>query len=256
MFDHSLHDRPGRVARFHWLLLAFLAGSVNAGGYIACGRFVSHVTGFATLFGLDAATGRWDDALGILSVPLYFLMGVMISAYLIDRPYRRGKKPHYATVMSCVALCLILVAVLGQGNAFGVFGEPAHLRRDYFLLALLCAASGLQNAAITTATGATVRTTHLTGLTTDLGIGIIRAISVNPLDPAEKEKINAEWKAARFRVGTIGAFGMGSALGAVLYLRFAYMGFMLPAAIAIYFVIVAALTGDSSPIEDSSLSGK
>ena len=63
------------------------------------------------------------------------------------------------------ALSLVASACLGYFHFFGEFGEEVRLKRDYFFLALLCAASGLQNAAITTASGATVRTTHLTGLT-------------------------------------------------------------------------------------------
>src|SRR3954466_681475 len=112
MFRHKIHHRRSLSWRtfFHWFLLSFLAGSVNMGGYMACHRFVSHVTGFATLFGADAAIGAWDRAFGILSVPLFFLIGVMVSASLVDRPFHTGRRPHYPAVMSLVCACLTLAA--------------------------------------------------------------------------------------------------------------------------------------------------
>ncbi|MCB0363343.1 MAG: DUF1275 family protein, partial [Bdellovibrionales bacterium] len=58
-----------------WLALAFQAGVLNVGGFLACGRFVSHLTGFAGFFGLEAARLRGLEALGMLTVPLFFLLG-------------------------------------------------------------------------------------------------------------------------------------------------------------------------------------
>lgn len=232
MFRHRLQAAVSWRTHFDWFLLSFIAGSVNAGGYLAAHRFVSHVTGFATLFGVDAAVGKWDQALGILSVPLFFLIGVMISAYLVDRRANRGQRPRYALVMSLVCLCLIVAAVGGYFNLFGRFGHDPRLSQDYFLLALLCAASGLQNAAVSTASGATVRTTHLTGLTTDLGTGLVRAFF-------DKKLYADEMKAIRLRLGTILSFALGSAVGAYCYFKFDYLGFLLPAGLAAFTVFEA-----------------
>ena len=80
MFHHRIDRDTPAVVILHWLLLSFLGGSVNSGGLLACGKFVSHVTGFYTLFGQSAASMSWDAALGLFSIPVYFLGGVMISA--------------------------------------------------------------------------------------------------------------------------------------------------------------------------------
>jgi uncharacterized membrane protein YoaK (UPF0700 family) len=232
MFRHRFHSTASWRTRFDWLLLTFIAGNVNAGGYLAAHRFVSHITGFATLFGIEAAHGRFDQAVGILSVPVFFLLGVMTSAYFVDRRVHRGERPRYALVMALVLLCLATAALGGHWGLFGVFGSEPRLRQDYLLLALLCAASGLQNAAVSTASGATVRTTHLTGLTTDLGTGLVRAFS----DP---KRYGAEMKAARFRVATIVSFALGSAVGACAYLYFSYLGFLLPTVLAGYCIFEA-----------------
>ena len=230
MFHHKLSDEVEGLVFLKWYMLAFLAGSINAGVFLAAGSFVTHVTGFATMFGIGAANGRWDEAIGILTVPFFFLLGTMLSAYLIDYRFHRGKQPHYDWVMFLEFLCLLVVAAGGHFKKFGIFGEALKLKQDYLLLALLCLASGLQNAAITTASGASVRTTPLTGLTTDLGIGIVRALGYDK-HPRER---NAELQANWVRLGTIIAYIGGSLIGAALFIRLDYLGFLLPACLALY----------------------
>jgi uncharacterized membrane protein YoaK (UPF0700 family) len=61
-----------------------MAGTINSGGFLACGRWVTHVTGFATFFGIDLVTGEYKLALSMLIVPMFFLLGSFVSGYLID----------------------------------------------------------------------------------------------------------------------------------------------------------------------------
>lgn len=229
MFNRGFHQDLPRAVIFKWMLLSVLSGSVNAGGFLAVNRFVTHVTGFAPLFGVTSVRlGRISFA--ILSVPLFFLLGAVLSSFFIDRRYQQKKAPRYALVFFFVFFCLLAVALLGNAKNFGVFGAELKLSRDYEMLALLCLASGLQNAAITSASGGVVRTTHLTGLTTDLGIGITRV-----LFPAGDEQVHrGERKALFLKAMSIGSFVLGSAAGAFLFLRFQYLGFLFPAAIAAY----------------------
>jgi uncharacterized membrane protein YoaK (UPF0700 family) len=128
------------------------------------------------------------------------------------------------------SMCLAIAAVAGHFSKFGVFGTEHHITDSYFLLALLCLASGLQNAAITSSSGSSVRTTHLTGLTTDLGLGLARLVTLKKSDPKIKIEVKANW----LRVGTVCFFVAGSVVGAVLFLRVGYLGFLLPCAIDLY----------------------
>lgn len=235
MFRHRLHNATSFKTYFDWFLLAFVAGNVNAGGYMACHRFVSHITGFATLAGIDWIQQDWTQALGVLTIPIYFLIGVMISAFLVDKRIDEGNQPFYGIVMGMVAGALALVAIGGSFDWFGEFGHEADMQNDYFLLALLCGASGLQNAALTSATGATIRTTHLTGITTDLGIGIIRTLFYRLNDG----KRALEHKANLLRVGTIVSFMLGSAIGAFFFSKAQYLGFLVPSSLAWYATAVA-----------------
>lgn len=230
---------------FKWQLMAFVAGCINAGGFMACRRFVTHVTGFATWFGLSAATGDWGEALGMLSVPAFFLLGVMVAAYFTDAATYAGRSPRFGLVNGLAALFLLVAAVSGQGGQFGLFGASFDLSQDYALLALLCAASGVQNAVITTASGAAMRSTHLTGTTTDLGIGLVRSF-FGHAQPALKRR---ERYRNRLRLGSIFSFAAGSVVGAVLFTQFGYLGFLLPCVLVLYVgnLGVRAAKVDASP---------
>lgn len=230
-----MYKNPFSTRHFwKWFLLAFIAGAVNTGAFLACGRFVTHVTGFATLTGVDLAQHDYTDALGVLSIPLFFLAGTMVSAVLIDRRMMLHKQPLFSLVFSLVTLCLFAVTVLGAVGRFGHFGAEIYLRYDHLFLSLLCLASGLQNAAITTISGHAIRTTHLTGLTTDLGIGIVRAWFGIKDRSRRRQEQRSNW----LRVGTIASFFGGSWAGAFCYLRWEYYGFLLPAGIALFHTLI------------------
>lgn len=236
MFQHKFQESVSLKTYLDWFTLSFLAGSINAGGYLACHRFVSHVTGFATLSGIAIEQFHFLEALGMFIIPLFFLLGVIVSGYLTEKQFAHklhGEK--YAPVMQIVAILLGIVVIGGYFNFFGDFGKSADLRHDFILLACLCGACGLQNGAITTASGSTIRTTHLTGLTTDLGIGLVRA-EFKDL-PDQEKKI--ERKSNLLRAATILSFTIGSIVGAFVFAKFKYMGFMFPMAIALYFSYTA-----------------
>src|ERR1700683_794226 len=78
-----------------WMALAFQGGALNIGGFLACGRFVSHVTGFATYFGVEVSRSNYFSALGMLLVPLFFLIGAILSGLLVDIRLKLHKRPKY-----------------------------------------------------------------------------------------------------------------------------------------------------------------
>ena len=159
---------------FIWFLLAFQGGALNTAGYLAVHRFVSHVTGFATLAGVAGAQSDWKVMLGMLMVPICFLLGVIISAWNVERRRINQLSPRYSFVFSVIIFNIFIIAVAGVLGYFGNFGEALNSSRDYVLLFILSFTCGLQNAVISSASGAVIRTTHLTGLTTDFGIGLVR----------------------------------------------------------------------------------
>lgn len=212
-----------------WFVMAFQAGVINVGGFLACHRFVTHTTGFATHFGADFANNSFFHALGMLSVPLFFLSGAMLAALLIDRRKLHQKYPLYSVVFSLIMILMLYAAIAGSQGAFGDFGSDLQLTKAYFLLAALSLASGLQNAVISPGEGSGIRTTHLTGLTTDIGVGIIRIFS-RRISTDRKQK---EILFNKIRMGIIAFFIFGSTLGAFLFMKYHYQAFYLPALIAL-----------------------
>jgi uncharacterized membrane protein YoaK (UPF0700 family) len=216
-----------------WMSLAFQAGIINTGGFLACHRFVTHTTGFGTLFGVELSKGDFFEGLGMLSVPLFFLIGTMISATFVDQKILKHQLPNYPLVFAIMTVLLFLVTVGGKAGYFGTFGEDLSLVRDYALLAILAFSSGLQNATVTSVFGAVVRTTHLTGLTTDLGIGCVRLFT-GTYKLAKDNEIKATW----MRLAIIGSFVAGS-FSAFVYLHNQYLGFAIPTLISFVLFVVS-----------------
>ena len=160
----SSEKRDTRSDRHLGCVLAFVGGAVNAGGLLAIGRYTSHMTGIVSTMADDLALGNITLALAALAAWLAFLLGAASTALLINWARRRRLRSQYALSLMLEAVLLLL---------FGLAG--AHLAGMHALLApvtvlLLCFIMGLQNAIITKLSGAVIRTTHVTGMSTDIGI--------------------------------------------------------------------------------------
>ena len=224
---YKISDSVPRSILFSWVNLSFTAGAINAGAFLSCQRFVSHVTGFITIAGLNLVHRSWQEALSAMTIPIYFIIGVMISAYLSENKQKsqdRKLANNFAVAIGLVALIMAVEVIVGRIGLFGVFGEFENIQRDYLQLAILCFACGIQNAAVTTATGASIRPTHLTGTTTDLAIGIVRALVM----PRSSVGRRQEKVVAMRRIYLIGSFVAGAILSSYLYAEYDYFGFLLP----------------------------
>jgi uncharacterized membrane protein YoaK (UPF0700 family) len=215
-----------------WFALACAAGAVNGFAFLTCEQFVSHVTGTATRIGLE-----WHH-LGIaaeyLIVFVCFLAGAVASVIWIQARAYRGQHPQWASPLILVAIILCGTAIAGHRGLIGPAREQ--LAADpppVVLLSLLAFAMGLQNAAVASTTGLAVRTTHLTGPTTDLGIHLGTAFYAS--GPERKAAI----KGAVLRGGKILAFILGGGLSLPLADWFGYLSLLVPAALV---VLAAALS--------------
>lgn len=217
---------------FVWFLLAFQGGLLNIGGFLASHRFVSHITGFATLAGERFSKLDFANALGLLVVPLFFIMGVMTSAFFVERRRIQHKKPLYTVVFGIMVVLLLSVSLMGSFEYYGFFGESFDgsfkNRRDYVLLFILVLTCGLQNAVISSASGYAIRTTHLTGPVTDLGIGLVR------LGTLKFQMNKDELFVLICLLGIITSFIVGSLVGAMVFSMFKFQGFFLPTIISTY----------------------
>jgi len=208
-----------------WLTMAFQAGAINTGGFLSCRRFVSHMSGYGTLIGTEVAKSNFSQMLLFISIPTFFILGTMISASLVDRRIQLRRRPMYPQVMFSIFILTSVVLVAGLQGFFGGFGAEI-TPHEYLLLGALCIACGLQNATVTSVFGAVIRTTHLTGLTTDLGIGLVRVVT--RCHSKHANEVRANW----MRIGIISSFTLGSAFSSYFYLARGYWGFAIPASIA------------------------
>lgn len=207
-----------------WVLLAFQSGFINAGGFLACHRFVSHVTGFGTQVGISIGRHDYWIALEVAFAPVCFLAGAMLAGWLIDRRLLLGQEPGLMTALITMSALTAATFLGGELGLFGDFGEPLQFQRDFDLLFSLSFTCGLQNGLFVGLTNGYVRTTHLTGITTDIGLNLAK-IFVYPKDDPERWRIAAQ---TIVRLKIVIAFSGGSLIAALVFEYERYLGFAVP----------------------------
>lgn len=213
-------------------VLAFVAGAINAGGFLAVQRYTSHMTGVISGMADDLATGGLMLALAGLASLLAFIAGAACTALLINWARQRQMHSKYALAL-LVGAALLLV--------FGLVG--AHLDALAYLLVptavlLLCFVMGLQNAIVTKISQAEIRTTHMTGVVTDLGIELGRLLYWNgSTAPDSVHFVRANRDKLFIHSLVLGLFFGGGLVGA---LAFKHFGFSATLPIALLLVLMAS----------------
>lgn len=227
---HRLEREEFLKSRFLalWAMLGFQAGFINSFGFLSCQRYVSHVTGFGTQVGVALAEGRHWFAIEMFGAPLFFICGSSLSSFLTLVQIERGRKPHYHWVAALMPVFLIVIAVMGQQGVFGPFGEKMLQLRDFILLFSLSLICGLQNGCFTTLTKGQIRTTHLTGISTDIGTDLARTW-FGKQDVKERELMK---RANISRITTFAAFTGGAVLSTWIDEQMGYLALLIPAGTA------------------------
>lgn len=196
-------------------VLAFVAGATNAGGFLAVGQYTSHMTGILSSVADNAVLGQFALALGGLGAVLAFLLGAMTTAWLVNWGLRHQLHSAYGLPLLLEAALLLV---------FGLFGAAIGLMTAVFLpltVVLLCFIMGLQNAVITKISRAVIRTTHITGLLTDLGIELGKLLYINR--HPDQTPVRANRDRLRVHGQLIASFFVGGVAGA---LGFNYLGYV------------------------------
>lgn len=223
-------EGPTRDLRTNTLLAAYLAataGYVNSGGFVLVGSYTSHVTGSVGRFANDLAGGQLGASVAALTLVLAFLGGAVAASVIIEgRSASRASRYALALAVEAGLLaCFIFIAGLSKATHPRILDAKA---------ALLCAAMGMQNSLVTRLSGAVVRTTHLTGIVTDLGIELARwykwyqSLLVGPAG-ASRPPTQPDGRIGMLLAVTV-AFVAGAAAGGVLTARASRWAMALPAA--------------------------
>lgn len=184
-------------------LLSFVAGIVNVAGFLAVQRLTTNVTGhFAFFVDEIFKLNFWQGFIYFLYI-FFFFLGSFVSNLIVEIISKTSDRFIYIIPTIIESLILFLIAVFGQ---FLISQNPNLLAFS------LLFAMGLQNSLVTTISNSTVRTTHLTGLFTDLGIELSQLFFYKEKD--QKDKLYASIK---LRLTIITFFFLGGLLGGIFY---------------------------------------
>lgn len=195
--------------------LSFVAGATNAGGFLAVGQYTSHMTGIVSSMADNLVLGQFQLAVVGLASLLAFMGGAMTTAWMVNWGLRRKLHSAYGRPL-LVEAALLLV--------FGLFGASINFSADLFVpltVLVLCFIMGLQNAVITKISNAEVRTTHVTGLVTDLGIELGKLVYVNRL--TREKLVLGNRKKLRILSKLLVSFFVGGLLGAIGFKTIGYI---------------------------------
>lgn len=188
--------------------LAGVAGALNTAGLYAVGMFSANMTGNVSAFADRFGVGDLLAALPYLGLVLVFVSGATTSTLLINLGRRRRMGHIYALNIMAEA-CLL--AALG----FADYWLPT-LARGATLAFGLSFVLGLQNAVVTRISNARVRTTHVTGMVTDIGIEIANLFEHRGAASAEASENRNK---LRLHTQTVTSFIIGGIIGVVAYRR-------------------------------------
>ena len=211
-------SRLPRWVEYGAFILALVAGVVNA---IALLGFehesTSHLSGITTRIGAGIVNAAFTDVLHLASIILSFVVGASISGYFLrNGALKLGK--NYGGLLFIEAIFLVCaIFLLNRHPLFGHY--------------LTAAACGLQNALASTYSGAIVRTTHVTGIFTDLGLMLGAKLRGERFDMR---------KALLFSLIILG-FLLGGVLGAYLFDLFHYNALYIPASICLMLSLIYAI---------------
>ena len=227
-------DRTRRANQQLGWALAFVAGATNAGAFLAVQQYTSHVTGMVSQVADFLALGNLQAAAAAVGALLSFLAGAAASAVMVSFARRRQLKSLFALPLLLEALLMLVFGLLGArlSAVHGLFVPVTVM--------LLCFMMGLQNAVITKVSHAEIRTTHLTGVVTDLGIELGKLLYWNKLQGDGTLRVQADRRRLLVLGLLVAAFFMGGLLGAVGFQQLGYLATLPLAALLVVLAIVPA----------------
>ena len=224
-----LHAAQISDVRFRVLgyIMAALAGAINAGGFFAVQQYTSHVSGQMSHAADMAYLGDWQHvAIALLGV-VSFILGAAHSSWTILWAKRQRFRSGYGLSLWLEAIYLLIFGLLGVAlSRFGaVFAPPTVL--------LLCFILGMHNTVLTVLSGGAIRSTHMTGTATDLGIELSKVLYYNRSNNPRLPDVSVNKPKMKLLLGLLAAFLLGGVIGAWGYHQVAYH-FTIPVAALLF----------------------
>ena len=230
-------QRSRRSNRQLCCLLDFVAGAINAGVFLAVQRYTSHMTGIVSAVADDLVLGQAGLVLAGLAFLGAFVAGAATTALLVNWARRHGMQGQFALPVLVEAVLLLLFGVLGANlNVLVALFVPT-------TVLVLCFIMGLQNAIVTKISHAEIRTTHMTGVITDLGIELGRLAYWNR-GGGDREPVRADRDRLVLLASLLGLFLAGGITGAAAFKAIGY-GAVLPIAALLVAISSGPLIADA-----------
>ncbi len=245
---YSFHQKS-RLA----ISLSWIAGYTNVVTLLITGHVISHMSGNSTVFSSGIGARNWQEIDQIGGILVSFLLGAVFSALMTETARRRGMASKYVLPIGMEAVLLVILA-LWMSRAISN-GHPSPGIHFAFLAAFTM---GLQNATITHISGAEIRTTHVTGVITDLGIeGVQFLIWWRDRMRSQKNprRLNRTLRVSRrhptflrllLLASILGSFGLGATIGTILLPRLSSFVMLVP----VCFLLWIIFTDWRHPIAD------
>ena len=218
-------------------ILAFNAGAINAGGFLVVHMYTSHMTGFASMLADNLVLGNMTLVLGALGTVLAFTTGAAVTAVMVNWARQRHVRSEYALPLLAEALLLLVFGLMGATlNRQTPFAVP-------LTVLVLAFTMGLQNALVSKISSSQIRTTHMTGIITDIGIELGKLFYWNRTESPLESRVRANQIKLKLLLTLLAAFVLGGLVGAA---GFRYIGFIwvVPLAIGLLALSLPPLYAD------------
>lgn len=186
-------------------LLSFIAGIVNITGVLSVKTLTTNVTGHFAFFAEQIMLEKYHLAFMFFLFTIFFLLGSFTSNFFTELTSKKQSKISHIVPLSLEIIILSSVAILGSNNGF------ESINGKFTAYAMLFA-MGIQNSLVTKISSSTVRTTHLTGLFTDLGIELSQLFFYRKEEEIKKLKTSIY-----LRLSIITFFFIGCFFGGFFY---------------------------------------
>lgn len=186
-------------------LLSLVAGIVNITGVLAIKTLTTNVTGHFAFFAEEVMRHNYSAAITFFIFTIFFLLGSFVSNFIAELVTQ--KRPQSSHVIPISLEILVLMGV-------GIFGAQSDLSliQGQLMAFFMLFSMGIQNSLVTKISQSTVRTTHLTGLFTDLGIELSQLFFYKRPDEVKRLKTSIY-----LRLSIISFFFIGCFMGGFIY---------------------------------------
>lgn len=224
-------DRTSNIDLVLAGLLSSIAGALNSVGFLIAGSFTANMTGNISAFADELANGAVLISLSFLGLVAAFVCGASSAALFIQAGEERNLRSVYALAITAEAVVLLLM-----GSVLVLSVIHSH---ETFLVIVLSFVMGLQNAVTTMISRARVRTTHVSGMATDIGIELAAMVG----DAKSRQVAMPKLKLHSL---TLASFAIGGVCGALLFQLVGSWLFVIAALVLLLIAVPEALRAHRS----------